>query len=484
MNEFYSDRSTCVTEQKCPRLRWYSTLYPHNNLLEVNAPGVVPDVLDINLTLGSAFHVGIFHLLNGVGLEETIGRVLEGDTNGWEGYWPMVRKMPFRLEEGEDTSYVYFEQAAMVEALIRGYYYFALPKLLDTYEVLETEYDEQAYFSDPTVPDFRLRWGIRTDGLLRDKQTDNLFILSLKTAKEWDRNKEENNRTDMQGLTEMGAVEQRLKRWHEILTKVPSDILKAEDSGNKINNESNSRKVQVISGYSEIPMWFVKRFLDGGDPVIAGVKMEFALKGYRSQYPKGSGLWVYSNPLIRPYKRADDLYIKKRSNATNSVVGDYAFSWNFTDDLGANHTLGKGWRTINIWEDMGVKNWIEYVMENSIQGFQPGYAIEKQFVLPIEYTRDEQEVKRKIRQIVNQEYKVSLGAEKVIDALHNHPEDYIEQLDIHFQQRQDYPHSCSWCSHKTICLGLDSYKFDPLSHPGFIPRTSNHQKAELIQIGG
>lgn len=465
MKEFYSDRSSCVVTQKCPRLRWYNNLYPHNtnypNKTSLNAPGVVPDVLDINLTLGSAFHVGIFHLLNGVGLDETIGRVLEGDGMGWEGYWPLVRKMSFRLEEGEDSSYVYFEQAALVEALVRGYYYYALPKLLDTYEILETEYDEEAFFSDKSIPDFRLRWGIRTDGLLRDKTTDNLFVLSLKTAKEWKRQTEENNRTDMQGLTEMGAVEQRLKRWNAEIKTAGSGLLPLH-----------------------IPAWFVTRYVNGADPVIAGVKMEYALKGYRSEYPKGSGKWVYSNPLIRPYKRAEDLFVKKRSTsgASNSVVGDYAFSWNFTDDLGGNHTLGKGWRTINIWEDMGVKNWIEYIMENTIQGFSPGYALESQFVLPMEYTRDEQEVKRKIRQLVNQEYLVSIGTEKVTEALLNRPEDYIEQLDIHFKQQQDYPHSCAWCSHKTICLGMDSYKFDPLSHPNFIPRTSNHSKAELIQI--
>lgn len=492
MIETYSDRSTCVTMQKCPRLRWWTHEFPNptaesqeeylQHIININAPGVVPNKLNIDTTLGSAFHVGVYHLLNGVGLDEAVGRVLEGDSNGWAGYWPMVRGQELELGDKEDTGYVYYEQAALAEALVRGYYYYALPRLLDTYEVLETEYDEQAYFSDPSVLDFRLRWGIRTDGLLRDRSTDALFVLSLKTSKEWKRNTEENNRTDMQGLTEMGAVEQRLGRWQAIC-----DGLRIESNNPPLLDPPKGPgfdwKERLDFGLHGIPRWFWDRYKDGGDPVIAGVKMEFAMKGYRSEYPKGSGQYKYSNPLIRPYKRADDIQVKRRANAGNVVSGEYAIQWDFKDFGGMNHTLGKGWRVTNIWEDMGVKNWIEYCMEHEIQGFQPGYALEKQFTLPVEYTRNPDDVKRKIRQVVNQEWRVHQGREATLQALFNEPEKYIEQLDIHFPQQQDFPHSCGWCSHKIVCLGPDSYKFNPLSHPGFIPRTSNHRKSELIQIG-
>lgn len=409
---------------------------------------MVPDALNMDLTLGSAFHVGIYHLLNGVNLEESVGRMLEG-YGEWEGYWPLVRRRAFSLEEKEDASYVYYEQAALAEALVRGYSYYALPRLLDTYQVVETEREDVVIFSDHTVPGFQVRWGFRTDGLLLDKQTDALYVLSLKTSKEWSRNTEENNKTDMQGLTEMGAVEQRLKNWHGLALR----------SGTTPD--------------APVPQWFWDRFMRGADPVVAGVKMEFAMKGWRGESPKGSGQYKYSNPLIRPYKRAEDLVVRR--GAGNRVAGEYALLWDFKDELGGNHTLGKGWRVINIWEDMGVKNWIEYCMENEIQGFPPGFAIERQFVLPVEYARDPNEVQRKIRQIVNQEWRVLQGREEVTEALQHKPEEYIEKLDIHFPQQQDFPHSCSYCSHKVICLGLDSYKFDPMSHPGFVPRTPNHK---------
>lgn len=482
MTEAYSDRSTCVTHQKCPRLRWWTHEFPNPETPEnnphdhavpnkVNAPGVVPNQLNMDTTLGSAFHVGVYHLLNGTGLEESVGRMLEGDTKGWDGFWPMVRKQAFQLGDSEDASYVYFEQAALAEALVRGYYYYALPRLLDTYEVLETEYDEQAYFSDPTVPDFRLRWGIRTDGLLRDKVTDNLVVLSLKTAKEWRRNTEENNKTDMQGLTEMGAVEQRLRGW--------------QDQAHDYQMGSGFKATEYPRGACAFPVWFWERFKNGGEPNVSSVKMEFALKGFRSEYPKGSGQYKYSNPLIRPYKRAEDgMIIKKRSGAKNTVAGEYAIQWDFKDEMGGNHTLGKGWRVINIWDqnEMGVKNWVEYCLENEIQGFPAGYALEKQFVLPIEYNRNPDEIKRKIRQLVNQEWRVNIGRQAALFALAHEPENYIEALDIHFPQQQDFPHVCSYCSHKTVCLGPDGYKFDPLSHPNFIARSANHAKAELIQI--
>jgi hypothetical protein len=178
------------------------------------------------------------------------------------------------------------------------------------------------------------------------------------------------------------------------------------------------------------------------------------------------------------------MQVRRRSAAGNYVSGEYAILWEFKDELGGNHTLGRGWRSINIWEDMGVKNWIEYCLEHEIQGFPSGHAIEKQFVLPMEYTRNPDDVNRKIRQIVNQEWRVYQGRAKVLKALEEHPERFMEQLDVHFPQQQDFPHSCSYCSHKIICLGPDSYKYDPLSHPGFVPRTPNHSKAELIQIEG
>lgn len=469
--EAYSDRSTCVTHQKCPRLRWYQHEHPNGT----PAPGVVTNTLDINLTLGSAYHVGMFHLLQGAGLEEAVGRMLEGDAMGWEGYWPMVRRQEFKLEEGEDGSYVYYEQAALAEALVRGYYYYALPRLLDTYEVLETEYDEQAYFSDPTVPNFRLRWGIRTDGLLRDKETDFLYVLSHKTAKQWNGEKSErNNRYDMQGLTEMASVEQRLKKWQALLD---------EGAAGKIEPNGDF----IVKGV-RIPRWFRDRRANGGEPEVAGVKMEFAIKGYRSEYPKGSKKWVYSNSLIRPYRRAEDgLLVKRRTpkggGPGNAVVGDYALDWSFTDELGGSHTLGKGWKVINIWEDMGVKNWIEYCLENEIQGKPQGFALERQFVLPVEYSRNPDDLKRKIRQLVNQEYRVQQGRDACLGALETDPTRFIEKLDIHFPQQMDYPHSCTYCPMEIVCHGPDAYKFNPLAHPIFAPRTPNHGKAELVQIG-
>ena len=131
-----------------------------------------------------------------------------------------------------------------------------------------------------------------------------------------------------------------------------------------------------------MPGWFSRRAALGAPPFVFGVKMEYALKGDRREYPKGSGQYFYSNPLIRPWKKASisdtpvEGYSGPRRGRPRKVEASlglpYAINWDFRDDLGANHTLGKGWRPVNIWEDMGVKAWIEVLASESIQGLEPG----------------------------------------------------------------------------------------------------------------
>jgi len=459
MIKTYSDRSKVVTHQQCPRRRFYTYDFPTSGV-----GGVVPNKLNIDTTLGSTFHNGVYHLLNKASLEEAVGRALEGDGE-WEGYWPSLRAKELQLEASEDIGYVYHEQAALAEALIRGYYYYSLPKLLETYEVVESERDDHAIFVDEQT-DFSLKWGYRTDALLLDKLSRDLYILSLKTKKVWNGVRDEKkNHRDMQGLTEIAGVEYRLRRWQKLLSEIPREKLEQFSgvSGISVDQES-------------IPEWFISRYLNGAEPIVHGVKMEFALKGYRSEYPKGSGQYKYSNPLIRPYKRAEDgLLVKRRGSAGNQVSGEYALQWEFKDELGGNHTLGKGWRVLNIWEDMGVKNWIEYCMENEIQGFQPGYAIEKQFVLPQEYYRNSEDVAHKLSQILKQEGWAAIGREAALRELAGgNTEKFFSVLDEFFPQYTDFPHDCNYCPFEVVCYGPDAYKINPLSNPNFVPRTPNH----------
>src|SRR5690348_4947653 len=162
MQLHYSDRSRSIKYQECPRAFWFSYCQPNK---DSQVPGIVPEKLNIDLTQGLTFHEGVNQLLTGAGVDEAVGRALEG-YGDWKGYWPLVKSRGLFLADNEDASYVYHEQAALAEALIRGYALVMLPALVDRYEIVEAEMDEAAEFD---LDGFRLIWGGRTDALLVDK---------------------------------------------------------------------------------------------------------------------------------------------------------------------------------------------------------------------------------------------------------------------------------------------------------------------------
>lgn len=434
--QHYSDRSRSVDYQECPRSYYFSYVQPTGGLVG----GIRPERLDMNLIVGGAFHEGINHILTGSSVDEAVGRALEG-YGDWKGYWPQVKAYGLILDPQEDASYVAWEQASMAEALIRGYAYAVLPDLLNRFTAVEAERDEHAVF---TLQDFNLIWGMRGDALLLEKDTQELYILSLKTKKEWYGVKDEKiNRYDMQGLSETATVDQRLQRWQEIYDRGGSE-------GDLV----------------EVPMWFRDRAKTGASPVISAVKMEYALKGRRSEYPKGSGRWSFSNPLIRPWKKDDNL-----------GRAQYAFLFEFQDEAGGGHRLGKGWNRINIWEDMGVKEWIQYLASVEMQGRPVGEGIRQQFVTPMEYYRNEEDMAVWLRQRLYEERRIALGTKEVL-AARGTPE-FEDKLDEHFPMYSNYPTNCTYCSFEDIChSGIKAYLLDPMASQKFAPRIPNH-KAEI-----
>jgi len=431
--ESYADRSRVLTYQGCPRKRYFEYEVPTGG--EIN--GVRLSRLDMNLLLGGCFHRGAEQLLEsarlGAGLPQ-IDVELAVDVALAE-FWPKVKSQGLMLEADEDASYVAHEQAALLEALIRAYAIYVLPQVLDRFQVVEVEQEEIGRFE---APGFTLKFGARLDALLMEKDTLNLYVLSLKTAKEWGKKDDETARHDMQGLSESRVVEQKLGRWHKFM----------------------GAQAEVLT--STVPKWFQDRYSVGAPPIVSGVIMQYALKGRRGAEPYGSGKYKFSNPLIRPWKKASDL-----------GGAEYAFKYEYQDPYGANHRLGKGWNRVNIWEDMGVKAWVEYLSKNEMQGFPPGRALEGQFVLPVEYFRNSEDADRWERQIVAQEKRIAEG----LKGFHTNPltpTGVEAKLDEHFPM---HTRSCDWptkCSFQDICFGPKAYLHAPLSAGLYEIRTANH----------
>lgn len=432
----YSDRTRAEEYHRCPRARYLG--YE----IEVDRVpiGVSPMRLNMDLVVGSCYHVGVESLYNGCSLDEAVGRALDGDGDS-PGYWKPVKDHGFVLEPGEDASYVVYEQASLVEALIRAYAYSVLPKIAERFYVIEVEKEETEVLSH--TEKHKLIWQTRHDALLMEKETWDLYVMSEKTTKEWDKRKEDTARTDMQGMSEGYTVERRLKEWHKRLS------------------EAHSFK-------DHIPDWFLKRFKAGFQPIIQGVKMQHALKGRRTQYPEGSGRYTYSNPLIRPWRKAEDL-------GGNRASG-YAVRFEWSNEAGGKSRLGKGWNRVNIWEpgQMGVKEFILLLANESVQGHPPGWALENQFILPEEYFRNPEDIERWRRQTAYQEgVEIPEAMDRIRGAKTWEEREIL--LDRHFRMQTRACFYPSRCQFNEVCHGPKAYLVDPISSGIYKPRIPNHR---------
>ena len=393
---------------------------------------------------------------NEVDVDSAVDLALNGNnTPEWVGMWPIMKKYGLQIEEGEDASYIAHEQASLAEALIRGYAEFVLPQLIERFKVVEVEREDLGVFELPCEDgseascgeSYRLYWGMRGDALLMERASLDLYILSLKTTKEWGKKSDDSARHDMQGMSECATVEQRLEWWAKLLD---------------------------LGGLEDVPRWFRERHATGAPPIISGVKMEFALKGRRGESPKGSGRYYYENPLIRPWKKTDDL---------GRITHPYAFQYEFKDDMGGNHRLGKGWGRINIWEDIGVKEWIKLLKEESLQGFPPGRGIEKMFVLPFEYTRNEDDIESWKLEVLEQEKRVEEGRKELRGAREVGDLKQVERLLSKYFPK--HTRSCDWpsaCVHQIICFGPKEYLHSPMSSMLYTIRVPNHQQEVECQV--
>jgi hypothetical protein len=141
--------------------------------------------------------------------------------------------------------------------------------------------------------------------------------------------------------------------------------------------------------------------------------------------------------------------------------------------------LGKGWNRVNIWEDMGVKAWVEYLTGNEIQGFPPGYALEQQFVLPFEYFRNEDDMEDWEDEVIEQEKFIAEGREALKFGGETHSSrDWKRVMAKYFRKQTS---ACDWptkCSFQEVCFGPKAYLHDPISSGLYQIRVPNH-KTEL-----
>lgn len=385
-----------------------------------------------------------------------------------------------RDARSELDDYLYAEQSALVEALVRAYARRRLRPLLEQFEVLEVEREGEWLLAESCGDDLEgeLWFMSRPDALLLERSTRQLYLLSLKTIGSWDLRKARDAEHDMQGMSEGIEVERRLAvAWN---TMAKGWAGKPEDLG---LNESTFKFLIALDA----------------PPRIHAVRYEYMLKGERwtdkdLSAQIGAEVRTQRSHLIRCYEAVST---PQRGTAGFSL-GDLCWSWEFTLDDGRQSKLAwQNWKSRPVWERPGgVRAWIDKLDdsaplisgEDATMGLEPrmlGYKSDAQavgvtqahpldsvFLPPVTVYRNDDELRDLIDQMEAQERRVAEGVAAVGAAQDEGERRHL--LNIHFPQTRracEYPTTCTFSK---ICYGGEDIRRDPLGSGLYKIRKANH----------
>jgi hypothetical protein len=346
------------------------------------------------------------------------------------------------------NEYTYLEQLALVEGLVRAWYLRELPWIVKGYKVVAVEREIEHIEIAPGVI-----FQARIDAELQQLETNDYYNYSLKTARQWNEKSESSYGHDLQGITEIWAVEvDAMRRENERGSALESvkGLLVDEQFGNK--------NLAAIQGYLEKQSYARK---------VMGVKFCILIKGVRKESDYGSGadgerLYVTYSPLIRGYK-----------HFTPDRV-EYAHSWRYpnAENKSGFSILGKGWEPFNVWEmEGGVKRWIGMLNRGEVQP-DCGDILKAQVVTPVEMFRNEIEIKEAIEEIKCQEGRIHWALTNLLE--------YPNYMAMHFPHNRKH---CDWhfgetCEYKALCWD-EQVRKDPIES-GLYQIREPHHKAERL----
>jgi len=463
MTDFLTSRSRVLEFQRCPRSRWL--------LHEAGGTGYELRRLGVPLATGGAAHLAFAKLLRSqqaeagtrppwgppalclpARVDSILGEVLEG-------YDAECAARGLDLKDLASESKVYAEQRALIEGLGRLAALRTIPRLLETYETLEVEkLDTIPLVEDSGELGLRILWRSIPDALLRGRDDGELYILSWKTPANLPR--ETSAWTDMQGLSEIWALEQRLKQ----------EIAEALERGNP----------------SPWASWQVR-----------GVQMAYLLKGKKVDLADEEGSeasgkgWRHFSPLVWGFKDSSfpPKYAWSRYWRCVKPHPMRKSKWYPSGECpgdGRNHKRGDEWKLFPAWEAMGVAEWIAMLASGEITP-EAGDPLELGFALPVPAFRPEAQVERWHRQIVAQERRIAeniMALRPLEQAALGDPED-LERLeaalDSAFPQHTEFFCENTYgrpCPAAEICWGPESTRENPLASGLFQIRTPYEPKEE------
>lgn len=331
----FTSRTAALAAQTCKRMRYYSNHYAGH--------GLSPEAIDMHLETGTSIHRGIQHLLEHCRLEHPDGMFEEQCINeavefAINLFREDISKHSISLKTGEELfiDFIIAEHECLIEGLIRCFALKRLPSLLEEYEVIEVENDMIYYeFSDIVL------WQSKADAefLIKD-YSKGVVICSLKTASEYAENTIRNLLTDMQGNSEWMAVQAKLDRDFAIYS----------------DSQSDRSQPYRWSKYFD---WCIA---NEKSPKVYAVQYEHLITSSWKDYDK-SGLRKRQSFLVHPYKFEQLSTYNIFSGITlNQQITPSDYKWK-----AAPGRQPKEWNKINIWEDMGIRNWIDMLASGLVQ---------------------------------------------------------------------------------------------------------------------
>lgn len=473
----YSDRSRLLCYQHCPRERFLE--------YHLLGTGVRRNRISIPLMTGIVVHTGRAHMLNQIVALGDVSRPdLKVDVDAavqaaLEEYRAELKVRGLDVELGEDAQAVVDEQIALTEGLLRAYAKAGLPRLLEQYRVLEVEREDVwPHFTNAGSERDGDRWvdfQSRADALLQERQTGDLYIDSLKTAAQYDHRKDEENRHDVQGLSEAAVVERRLRRVHEIYH----------------SGDSAANALFEVEACSPLTMAMIHESTPDAPPRIMGIQMTFLVKGIRRQAYDGAP-YQTSSPLLRGYYREG--------------ITEREFAWKAeTPCPGPGHVLKQGkkgpilcegkkfhklgvdWTPFDTYRGEGpdlvggVSGWVEMLASGTVQP-DAGDPFDSIIQSPLPYFRQDRDMADWIEQAQSIEARVNAEVVELERIRVEEPARLRSALNVLVPQNR---RSCDWpskCQFQEICFGDDSCLTSPFATGLYQKRSPHHIFEKEAQI--
>jgi len=440
----FTSRSAVESYQDCPRYRY--------NQFFLMGKGVVAKAKSIPLVTGSAIHRGVEHLMCRIRLVDGIN---EADVTAAvhlavKEYVQVCEAEGFRFSgKGTETDkqqwFTFGEQKALIEALIRVWALVEAPIIIERYKVVHVERDIEPLEIAPDI------WfQAKVDAEMVEKSTGAVHNYSLKSMKQWDDRSENSYRSDLQGVTEIWAVDSDAVRRQGLVNKALHEL--DELSKAFPAQQANFGKVHD----------YLKMFKPSGKQVSA-VRFCVLIKGarYAENRDDPNALLVTHNSLIRGYK-----------NVTPSGIA-YAHSMYFPNptNKSGKGRLGVGWVPFNVWEEMGVDEWIRMLAAGSIQP-ECGDVLPKYVFSPLEYYRSDAEIDLAMEEIIWQEERIQAS----VLAIKNEPEFAAQELASTFPHVRKHCefHFGGPCEYKELCWN-PAVANDPIGSELYQIRMPHHE---------